>query len=463
VNVIWVVSDSLRRDHIGAYGNSWISTPSIDGFAGKSVRFDRHYVASFPTMPNRADCFTGRFTASFMAWEQLPDGQATLADILNKEGIHTAGVVDTPFYLRTGMNYDRGFKTFFEVGAQARFFRGEGDEDRLSWRFETDHDAPRTFTKAMEWLEHHYKEHFFLYIDIWDPHEPWDAPTYYTELYWPGYDGEIIDPFYNYWYNIPGFTEEKLRKAHATYCGEVTMVDTWFGHFMRKVENMGLMENTAIIFTTDHGFTFGEHGGIFGKVLIPHRSDGTPYLTLLDWYHDQPGWLYSRLGEEIIAIPLLIYIPGVKAKEYMGLTSAIDIMPTILDILEVKIPEGLDGRSLLPMVYDGTTKGREFVVSSSPFWNAGDTVPFTAWSHDGVQHMGTDCTTKITTDGWTLLFDLEPGKSQLYDLSKDPQELSNVIDKHSGVAKGLHKLLIDYMRETKVLPRILKPRMELKL
>ena len=108
-----------------------------------------------------------------------------------------------------------------------------GGEIRAAMQRETDCFAPQTFIKAVEWLQDHYKDNFFLYIDTWDPHEPWEAPVYYTEPYWPGYDGEKIRPLYGYWNQTPGFTEEKVKKAHAAYCGEVTMVDTWFGYLMR--------------------------------------------------------------------------------------------------------------------------------------------------------------------------------------------------------------------------------------
>ncbi len=462
MNVIWIVADTFRRDHIGAYGNKTIHTPSLDQLAARSVRFDNHYVASFPTMPNRADNFTGRFAASFMSWEPLPDGQVTLAQILLQKGFRTVGIADTPFYLRSAMNYDRGFETFYELGAQARFFRGEGYEERLSWRFEADHDAPRTFTKAMQWLEHHYKDDFFLYIDTWDPHEPWDAPSYYTELYWPDYDGEVISPFYTYWQKIPGFTEEKLKKAHATYCGEVTMVDTWFGYFLRKLENMHLMEKTAIIFTTDHGFSFGEHEGIFGKTLVPNRPDGSPYIDLRDWQETRTGWQHSYLGEEIVATPLIIYVPGVAPGAYKGLTSAVDLMPTVLDLMGQEIPGNLDGRSLLPMSKDTGLKGREFVITSSPFWNPGDTIPYTLWYEGATRNMITYSNSKITTAEWTLLYDVEPGESQLFHLPSDPQELNNLIGQRPEIARELHQLLVGFMRETKVAPQILTPRLELK-
>ena len=109
MNVIWIISDTFRRDALGAYGNKTIHTPSLDSLAAISTRFNRHYAASFPTMPARADFYTGRYTLSFMQWEPLPAGQMTLPQLLLEKDIHTAAVVDTPFFVRNGMNYDKGF------------------------------------------------------------------------------------------------------------------------------------------------------------------------------------------------------------------------------------------------------------------------------------------------------------------------------------------------------------------
>src|SRR5512137_29188 len=93
MNVIWIVSDTVRRKDVGVYGNSKIRTPSIDELAAKSMRFNRHYGASFPTMPTRADFMTGRWTMSFMQWTAIPEGQVLLADMLRNAGITTAGIV----------------------------------------------------------------------------------------------------------------------------------------------------------------------------------------------------------------------------------------------------------------------------------------------------------------------------------------------------------------------------------
>ena len=93
MNLVWIVADTLRRDHVGAYGNDEIRTPSLDALAARSVRFDRSYAASFPTMPARADYATGRWTMSFMSWGPLPSGEKTLSQILSKAGYHTAAFV----------------------------------------------------------------------------------------------------------------------------------------------------------------------------------------------------------------------------------------------------------------------------------------------------------------------------------------------------------------------------------
>lgn len=468
MNVIWIIADSVRRSDIGVYGNKNIRTPSIDGLAAKSVRFDRHYAASFPTMPTRADFMTGRWTLSFMQWTPIPPGEILLAELLRNAGINTAAIVDTPFYLRDGMNYDCGFVTFHEIPGHF-FVAKSGDplyipnrkllERRPQHPLEADCFAPQTFNKAMEWLELNYKEHFFLYIDTWDPHEPWNAPNYYTEPYWPGYDGELIMPPYQYCKDVLGLSEEQIKKAHATYCGEVTMVDTWIGNLLRQVEYMGLMENTAIIVTTDHGFYFGEHD-IFGKMIFATDPLDTEQPAP-GMYPKTPGlWARSPLYEEVAAIPLIIYVPGVPPSTYTGLTSAVDLMPTVLELMGQEIPATVEGQSLLPKVKNADLPGREHVFTACPFINAGD-------KDQLVDHILRTCVTPsmatVTTDEWSLLYDVEPGGSELYNLKSDPVQKNNVINRHPDVARTLHDLLVKFMQETNVPQRLLEPRLELRL
>ncbi|UCD09027.1 MAG: sulfatase [Dehalococcoidales bacterium] len=465
MNVIWIVSDTVRRKDIGVYGSDKVRTPAIDALSAKSVRFDRYYAASFPTMPTRADYMTGKWTLSFMQWVPIPPGHVLLAELLRDKGdVHTVGIVDTPFFIRDGMNYDRGFTTFVEIPDHYFVAKGGYNPPHSPYRktlerrpkepLDAECFAPKTFTKAMEWLTLNYKEDFFLYIDTWDPHEPWNAPLYYTEPYWPGYDGEQIMPFYKNWKEQPGFTEEMLKKAHAAYLGEISMVDAWIGNLLNQVEYMGLMENTAIIFTTDHGFYFGEHD-IFGKMVFDNTQN------LPEEIRRHPGaWARSPLYEEVAAIPLTIYLPGVKPGVYDGLASAVDLMPTILDLFGQEIPSYVEGRSLLPAVRDTKTPGREVVFTACPFINAGDTDQL-------VDHLLRRCVvpsmTTVTTDEWSFLHDCAPGGSELYNMKSDPDQLNNVIDQHPDIARNMHKYLVDFMRETNVPQRLQEPRLELKL
>jgi arylsulfatase A-like enzyme len=461
MNLVWITSDTLRCDSIGAYGSKIVYTPSMDNLAAKSMRFDRHYAASFPTMPARADFLTGRWSMSFMGWEPLPPDQTTVAQVLAGEGFHTAGIVDTPFYIRGGMNYDRGFQSFIEIPGQATLGRPESKDIRSAFNSEYDRFAPKTFYTAMQWLEYHYQEDFFLYIDTWDPHDPWDAPKYYTERYWPGYDGEVIPAPYDYWQKVPGYTEERVKKALATYWGEVTMVDTWLGYFLRKLENMNLMENTAIIFTTDHGFYFGEHGGMFGKAIRAGAEDpkDKPQSDDQTGAADQ-AWDYSPLFEELVAIPLLIYVPNNAPGNYQGLTSAIDLMPTVMDIMGVEAPSFVEGQSLLPKLRDTSLSGREYVVSTSAWSNAGDSVRIV---DDMSREMAKAAGSTVTTDEWSLLYAVEPGLSSLYNLKSDPKQEKNVINEHTDVANELLDLMVKLMRETNVEKRLMETRLELRL
>lgn len=452
MSVIWMIADTLRRDHIGAYGNKIIHTPSLDALAAKSVRFDRYYAASFPTMPARADYMTGRWTVAFMQWEPLPKGEITLPEILLGSGINTAAVVDTPFYFRNEMNYDRGFLTCEEIFGQLPRRRRRAPGTPPSSRLEANCFAPQTFARAMQWLELNYREDFFLYIDTWDPHEPWNAPYYYTELYWPGYDGEPLGAGFGYWKDTPGMTAEKLKKAHATYCGEVTMVDTWVGNLLRQVEYMGLMENTAIIFTTDHGTHFDEHGGRYGKITFTSRGD--PASGKMPALGRTPHY------EEVIAIPLFVYVPGVSPGTYGNLTSAVDLMPTVLDIMGQEIPSSVEGKSLLPKMKDPSLPGYEHVFTSFSLLNNGDKDVCA----DGViRNVEYDSMATVTTDEWSLLYDTEPSGSELYNLKSDPKQEKNIISQHPDKARELHQLFVKHMRDTNVPKRFLEPRLELRL
>jgi arylsulfatase A-like enzyme len=220
---------------------------------------------------------------------------------------------------------------------------------------------------------------------------------------------------------------------------------------------MGLADNTAIIFTSDHGFYFGEHGGRFGKMTFGKRPDGRLYA------HGDPDsqWDFSPLYEEVSAIPLLVHVPGTAPGVAAPLTAAVDVMPTVLDIVDTEIPNWVDGRSLLPAIRGSSRfQGREFAVSTVPFANPGDRVS----SVDNISRpLTAGIVTTITSAEWSLLYSVDAGTSELYYLPSDPNQLNNVIAANENTAREHHRMLVRFMKETNLPESLITPRMELRL
>jgi len=212
-------------------------------------------------------------------------------------------------------------------------------------------------------------------------------------------------------------TEEQLNHLRALYAGEVTLVDRWIGRLLQKIEDLGLLENTAIIFTSDHGTYIGEHNYV-GK--RPH------------------------LYEEVAHVPLIVRLPdseGVQSGRREEIVQSPDIMPTILELAEVKIPPIVQGRSFLPILRGESKDGREIAVSSASL--VGQTLP--KWI-------------TVTSEKWALLASQIGSqiKSELYDLKNDPKETKNLIDNKPDVADELRSKMIRFLRKLETNKEILR-------
>ena len=120
MNIIEIVSDTLRRDYLGCYGISWVHTENIDSLAEQSIIFDRSYIASYPTVPMRHDLFTGRYTFTYSGWEPLPRNEVILSQTLRQAGYTTMLILDTPHMIENGFNYERGFDGWNWIRVQLR-------------------------------------------------------------------------------------------------------------------------------------------------------------------------------------------------------------------------------------------------------------------------------------------------------------------------------------------------------
>src|SRR5918995_253722 len=415
-NVVVIVADTFRRDHMGAYGNPFISTPHLDEFARSSVVFDQHVVSSFPTMPARADMLTGTFSYTHMGWEPLPRHLTTLPDALSKAGYHTMGVVDTPFFIRNGFGYDRGFDDFVWV-------RGQGDDTR--------------------------------------PHEPWDAPEYYTRKYREGYDGEQIYPAYGNWKKA-GLKQDDVDLGHATYCGEVSMVDFWIGRLLHKLDALGLRENTIVLFTSDHGFYFGEHD-YFGKAEWVHDPEAeiSEDSSLPEWL--QESWLLtverSPLYKELTNIPLIVRGPGLDPGHTRAMTTAPDIAPTIMDLVGLGgVPTTMTGDSFGAVLDGSREEHRPLVVSSWPLYLAKGEIITAVDSK--ARRIDDYMPLTVTTRERSLILGGPDDEPELYDLARDPQERENTWATSGGEGALLAEQALSFLEGVRTPEEYLAPRYE---
>jgi arylsulfatase A-like enzyme len=379
--------------------------------------------------------------------------------MLSRAGYQTMGVVDTPFFIRDGYGYDRGFDDFIWVRGQGDDTRPQERADaRALWRTERDRLVARTMSAADNWLERHYSEPFFLYVDTWDPHEPWDPPDYYVRLYRPDFRGPALYPAYAKWKEA-GLTKDDVDIAHAAYCGKVTMVDRWIGMLLNKLDVLGISDNTIVVFTSDHGHYFGEHE-YFGKAEWIHDPD-----AVIAEGSDVPLWFskswlltigWSPLYEELYRIPLIIRAPGMKPGRRQALTTAPDIPATILDLAGIEALGQVQGRSIRPVLAGDAAEHRPFVISSWPLYFAKGELTSAVDSRR--RKIASHMPVTVSNRRWSLIMGGPSEPPELYDLEDDPQESRNVWTEHERDGAALFRDAIDFLRSLNAAEKFLEPR-----
>ena len=449
MNIILVMSDTLRHDHLPCYGAESVIAPAIAKFANNSIVFENCYAASFPTVPARADLFTGRYTFAYLKWQPLPPQERTLSGILSEAGYVTCAVADTPFLIRNGYGYDRGFHDFYWIRGQRAGLEMEDANRRR--RMEADHCAPRTFQAAMDWLEWHQSDRFFLYIDTWDPHEPWDPPNFYVRQYRPEYRGETVAPCYWSW-KEKEYTDQDLALARDCYCGEITMVDRWFGMLLDRLDTLNLTSSTAIIFVSDHGFYFGEHG-LFGKSRFQKQGNaiGADVPVGSKWR--------SPLHQEVARVPLIAHIPGSVPGRTPALASLPDVMPTVLDLAGVAIPDTVQSTSLYPIFDNKQKQVHDFVVTTASLLETKGVLSRAV--DDYVREVQEVSPSTITDGEWDLLYALEGEPAELYRTVEDPGHSNNLIGEYPAVAEAMRRRFAAWLETLGASPDIIEARQRL--
>jgi arylsulfatase A-like enzyme len=433
MNAILVVLDSLRKDHLGVYGSDRVRTPNLDALANASFRFTRAYPESLPTICARRAIHTGMRTFPFKnrvelpgetfqpaGWQPIPEVQVTLSETLVAAGYNTVLYSDTQPMFHPSMNFQRGFKVFDWIRGQERDrYRPKSlapkdlvqkntvagndgamidkvqqylanTRDRKS---EKDYFAPRLFARGMEFLERSGEgQPFFLVLDSFDPHEPWDPPQRYANLYSDGYEGR--DPIVPNYGGSEWIEEAELERMRALYAGEVTMVDRWLGRFLDKMGETGRMDDTVLVVLSDHGVALGEHG-----------------------YTGKP---FNALWPELTDIPFMIRRPeGVGAGRTSDFfASTHDVAPAILGLLGILPQQQMDGEYLSILMEGGDLPPRDhFSIGYADH----------VWARD---------------DRYLMFSRNDRSEPHLYDLQKDPAANRNLAD---GDPDLVRRMFDDYV------------------
>ncbi len=504
-NVVLIMADSLQFNYLGCYGNTWIHTPNIDRLAREATLFENAYAEGLPTIPCRRAMLTGRYTLPSKGWGPLDPDDNTVADMLWGRGVHTALIYDTAPMHMPRYGYSRGFdQVIFRHGHELDHYFYSRDKlihldpndfleehiienervremdalmgavkDELAdllkyrqyWKGEEDQQVAVLAKDAMKWLEAVDRtKPFLLWLDSFDPHEPWDPPSVWDanlkcpyDLDYAGKD-MILPPLGV----VEGvYTDEELHHIRMLYAEKITMVDKWVGKFLDKLRELGFWENTMIIFCADHGQPLGkgEHGhGIMRKCR---------------------PWPY----EELAHIPFIVRVPGVgEGKRINSFIQSCDVAPTIVEYLDVRsrqvmhgqypIPvpglELMQGHSLLPLIRGDTQKVRDFAIAGyfDFSWSIiREDYSYIHWLQErGDSHIGTiiEEHSDVHTDQEASLEDAEdsemwtctpgaegymPEQDELYDRRTDPFQLNNIIHEHPEKAQELLRQLKEFMAE----------------
>lgn len=355
MNVICILMDSMNRHFLPAYGNDWVQTPNLDRIQKRAVTFDRFFTGSMPCMPARRDLWSGNQELLWRPWGSLEPWDATLPRALKDKGVFT-GLVSDHYHLweRGGENYHVDFETWEFIrghendpwvgGPTPEADTGKGHvspqfrRNRQRFINEKDWLAPQTLRTAAKWLKDNATAHeqFFLMVDEFDPHEPFDCP----EEYWRQYDPDWAGPKDFYWpaYGRNEYTEAEAHHIRARYAGNITLADKYLGEVLDRMDEDNLWENTALIVMTDHGHFLGDH----------------------DWW-GKPSCPQHR---EIAHIPLFIHVPGVGGgNRSNALGTHVDIHATILDLMGCPAPRDMDGKSLVPGLRGEESNPRESLLT----------------------------------------------------------------------------------------------------
>ncbi|MDX9957195.1 MAG: sulfatase [Clostridia bacterium] len=437
-NIVLIMTDQQRYDTIRALGYPYMDTPNLDRLVNEGVSFTNHFVTSASCSPSRASFFTGYYPHTTGIYKNADVWKHSWVENLADAGYHCVNIgkmhtypYETPlgfherFVVENKDRYLEGrwFFDRWDMACQARgvvkqqreiYRTWPGYKDSLgAFEWKMDEDLHSDFfvgNMAKYWLQNKpaMDKPFFLQIGFPGPHPPYDPPKRYADPYMkkdlplPAVSEEEkaaqppaqkmlreenikVDHDSVVWKENP--SAEELKRMRAYYYANVTMIDEKIGDILKTLDEKGYLENSIVIFTSDHGDCMGDHGHIEKWVMY----------------------------DEITRTPMIVWGPAYfqGGRKVDDLIQQFDLVPALFELAGVQQPAGWEAKSLLPFLKeDPKAKGREYV--------------FAEQSKDPTLQ-GTEFMTMVRNREWKLVHYLgENQGGELYDLAKDPKERNNL-------------------------------------
>ncbi len=434
MNLIVIVLDSFRQDHVSTYhqgrstfeGIQPCQTPNIDQFAEECIVFENAYPEALPTIPIRCQLMTGQRTLPYRPWQPLAPHDVPIAQILKQQGYVCGLISDTYHYRAPGMNYHRHFDCY-------RWIRGQEYDPYVSapsqrnindyvnknypsaWRKRIGQFLANTdrFTdledwfpykvvdEAVEWLEdNRTHDPVFLWIDSFDPHEPWDPPAAFDTYTDSDYDGpRLIMPMGGLASNWA--SEAEINHIRGLYAGEAAFVDDCLGRLFESLKDLGYYDDSLILLLADHGHPLGDH---------------EKFLKGAD-----------RMYNELLKVPFMVRLPkGEGARRSKSIVQFHDVLPTVLDGLELgNNTSSMHGESFISVLKGDKDSHRDVIITGY---------------HEGADRCIRDST-------WSYIQRPTGEPDELYNLIDDPREQVNLIDQFPNEAVRLASSFGNYFRQ----------------
>ena len=412
-NVILLVVDSLRFDHVGSRGTKATLTPAIDQwFDEEGITFSNFFANSTNTPPCMTAMLTSTYPLEYGGFDYIVEERTSIAEHLSSEGYDTAAIHSNP-YLSSRANFDKGFDYYNDnllpSFVDSLSFLSESNINRLNKLIRVIRQLPylpadSVNSKAEDWIEQRDGT-FFLWLQYMDAHGPYldrsDRVGRYDKLKSETLWQKAVK-------NPEKITEQEEETLRQSYQEEVKHVDHAIGDFMNRLSETGRLEDTVVILTADHGEQFREHS---------HFSHG-----------DKPY-------DELVRVPFFIRLPNEARGERTVRGSHVDVLPTLLDLLDIggEETEGVRGQNVLDGIGECDEERRVYM-------------------HQRIKSAETDFY-GVRTEGWKYIFNYNRGREELYDLGEDPDEQSDVSGSNREQLIELRTLVeehIDRVQDTNV-------------